>query len=41
MKRLAHTIAKDLTKLSVADIESRLQAQALLETTKLLDQALD
>jgi protein required for attachment to host cells len=40
-KRLAHTIAKDLTKLSVADIESRLQAQALLETTKLLDQALD
>jgi protein required for attachment to host cells len=29
-KRLAHTIAKDLSKLSVTDIESRLQAQALL-----------
>jgi len=34
MKRLAHTIAKDLTKLSVTDIESRLQAQALLEPAK-------
>lgn len=29
-KHLAHTIAKDLSKLSVTDIESRLQAQALL-----------
>lgn len=33
-KRLAHTIAKDLSKLSVADLESRLQAQALLEPGK-------
>ena len=30
IKRLAHTMAKDLSKLSVTDIESRLQAQALL-----------
>jgi protein required for attachment to host cells len=34
MKRLAHTIAKDLTKLSVTDIESRLHAQSLLEPAK-------
>jgi protein required for attachment to host cells len=33
-KRLAHTIAKDLSKLSVSDLESRLQAQDLLAPEK-------
>jgi len=37
-KRLAHTIAKDLSKLSVTDIESRLQAQALLAPAKSIRQ---
>lgn len=37
-RQLAHTMAKDLSKLSVTDIESRLQAHALLDPAKRLSQ---